>query len=100
MEDFVDVEFGKLPNNVRFGFRNKIKSRHIDFLICDRESTKPLLAIELDGYSHNNYNRIKRDDFVDSAYKDIRLPVERLRVACDFAGESLRLRDLLLSHPA
>ncbi|MCK5490270.1 MAG: DUF2726 domain-containing protein [Candidatus Pacebacteria bacterium] len=55
IEDFVKVKTG-IAKNKRFGFRNKIKSRHIDFLICDLATTKPILAIELDGASHNNYD--------------------------------------------
>lgn len=99
LEDFVEVEFGKLPDNVRFGFRNKIKSRHIDFLVCDMASTRPLLAVELDGSSHNNYDRMKRDNFVNSVYKEIGLPVEHIRVGSDFSAEALRLRNILLPIP-
>jgi len=48
---------------------NKITMKHVDFLICDKETAKPLLAIELDGSSHLLNSRIKRDLFVDNAFE-------------------------------
>ena len=95
IEDFVEVKTG-IAKNERFGLRNKIKSRHIDFLICDLTTTKPILAIELDGASHNNYNQIKTDNFKNSLYKNIGLQVERIKVGSNFSEEAIRLRNILL----
>ena len=50
----------------RCGLRNRVKSRHTDFLLFDRESVRPLLAIELDDASHDRQSRIDCDEFVDS----------------------------------
>ncbi len=46
---------------------NKIKSKHIDFALCDKQTLAPLLLIELDDSSHNNPNRRNRDDFVNQS---------------------------------
>lgn len=40
----------------------------MDFLLCDRESLQPLLAIELDGHSHNRPGHQARDKFVDGVF--------------------------------
>jgi very-short-patch-repair endonuclease len=95
IEDFVEVKQAGLDKNERWGKRNKIKSRHVDFLICDINTTKPLLAIELDGASHRNYGRVERDNFVNNLYKDIGLKVEHISVGSNFAESALRIRDIL-----
>jgi len=42
----------------------KIKSKHVDFVICDREMNVRLI-IELDDNSHYQKDRMERDEFVD-----------------------------------
>lgn len=96
IEDFVEVDVRNMSWGKQQGLRGKIKSRHVDFLICDLASTKPILAIELDGSSHNNYKRIERDDFVDSVYKGISLPVDHIHVGSNFSEEAGRVRNILL----
>lgn len=83
IEDFVEVE-NRLGKSKRVSSRNRIKSKHIDFLICDQATTKPLLAIELDGKSHNNLKRQERDRFVNELYRAIDLPVEHINVGGNF----------------
>ncbi len=61
--------------------RNKIQSKHVDFLLCDRKTSFPLVAIELDGESHRNYWRRKRDEFVDKVYKNANLPIIHIPTA-------------------
>jgi len=73
IEGFIEVkdgfEYGK-----KNGLRNRIKSNHVDFLICDRVTTEPLYVIELDGSSHNRLDRRERDDFVKELYQAVGLP--------------------------
>ena|SRR3989344_1081896 len=64
----------------RFGLRNRIKSRHIDFVLCDKENIKPLIAIELDDSSHNREDRIERDFSIDNILRDAGLPILHQRV--------------------
>lgn len=54
---------------------NKISAKHIDFLICEPAYFKPLVAIELDDYTHKFNKRQERDVFVDNVYKSVNLPV-------------------------
>lgn len=54
---------------------NKIKSKHIDFVLCDKITTYPILAIELDDLSHQKPDRQQRDIFVDKAFASAGLPI-------------------------
>lgn len=65
-------------NKYSYSDFNKIKSKHIDFAFCDKHTLMPLLLIELDDNSHNQYERRQRDDFVNqslvqSGYKVLRI---------------------------
>ena len=68
-----------VPKKERFGLRNRIKSRHVDFLICDRDKISPLLVIELDDSSHESNKGMERDDFVNRALEDAQLPLLRFK---------------------
>ncbi|MEK7576954.1 MAG: DUF2726 domain-containing protein [Patescibacteria group bacterium] len=63
----------------RFGLRNRIKSRHIDFVLCDKQNIKPLLAIELDDSSHDTERGRVRDINIDHILKDAELPILHVR---------------------
>ena len=54
---------------------NRIQSKHIDFVLCDHDVVRPLLAIELDDSSHNRTDRQDRDTFVNSALIAAGLPI-------------------------
>jgi hypothetical protein len=68
---------------------NKIQAKHIDFVLCDHDVVRPILAIELDDSSHGSATRQSRDAFVDEALRAARLPL--LRVPCK---PSYNLNDL------
>jgi hypothetical protein len=40
---------------------NKISQRHVDFVVCDPLTSKPLIVIELNDKSHARPDRVKRD---------------------------------------
>ncbi len=48
-------------------FRNYIDRKHVDFVLCDPKSMRPILAIELDDTSHKRTDRAERDAFVDGS---------------------------------
>ncbi|MFB6212380.1 MAG: DUF2726 domain-containing protein [Candidatus Magasanikbacteria bacterium] len=79
LADFIEVE-----NREGYKWWNKIKSKHVDFLIWDSNRDKIALAIELDGSSHENKNREERGDFVDNLYDEIELDLQRIKVGSDF----------------
>lgn len=71
---------------------NKIKSKHIDFLLCDKDSMVPLYAIELDDSSHQRESRVKRDTFVDNALEAAGLKFERFKVQNSYTVSDIKER--------
>ena len=62
LADLVEVTDNS-PN--RRAWFMRISQKHIDFVLCDRPSMRPLLLIELDDRSHHRGDRVERDDFVN-----------------------------------
>lgn len=54
---------------------NKIKAKHIDFVLADKTNMNTLLAIELDDNSHLKASRIERDCFVDNVLTGAGIPI-------------------------
>ncbi len=74
-----DVFFVSRPNE-NVAYFSKIAQKHLDFLICDSSTMKPLLGIELDDSSHRRESRKERDDFVDRVFEAANLPLVRFSV--------------------
>lgn len=66
-------------NNYQSYF-NKIKSKHIDYIICEKTTFKIKYAIELDDITHNLEHRIKRDDFILNALSNADIELIRFNV--------------------
>lgn len=60
-------------------YRGYIRSRHVDFVICDF-SCNALLAIELDDASHEDRTAHQIDDFKNKLFKKIGIPLYRVPV--------------------
>ncbi|MCI8674106.1 MAG: DUF2726 domain-containing protein [Lachnospiraceae bacterium] len=91
MEDFLSVT----DRQNFYKYRGYIKSRHIDFLICN--SKLYLLAgLELDDYSHQQEKAKKIDDFKDNVFHTIDLPLYRIKVTDEDYDKQIdyMLRDL------
>lgn len=56
----------------------KIAQKHVDFLLCEPNTMKPLCGIELDDISHTNKKTSERDLFIEKVYKDANLELIRL----------------------
>lgn len=66
---------------------NYIRSKHIDFIICD--GAKPVLLIEVDDSTHDRPSRQKRDDFVDKIFNQLNLPIIHIRTWSDEGLEQI-----------
>lgn len=67
---FPQVQLEKIiavKNNIRT-YRNRIKSRTIDYTIVTNKNCSIVCCIELDDYTHNYNNRIKRDIFINELF--------------------------------
>lgn len=73
-------------------FYRRIANRSVDFLLCERYTLKPLLAIEL--YDHNQPNalRKRRDPFIDKVFKAAKLPILHLVTQKEYNLKALALR--------
>lgn len=61
---------------------NKISSKSVDFLACDKETNKIAFAVELDDPTHMKKDRQARDLFVNNAFEQagiklIRVPFKK-----------------------
>lgn len=68
LADLVETE-KELPYKERGKYFNKIKSKHIDFVLVD--NMKVVLLIELDDNSHQKQKRIERDDFLNAVLNKV-----------------------------
>lgn len=75
IKDFIDITT-KVPKQKEFFFR-KIAQKHIDFLLCDPATMKPICGIELDDGSHKQPEVMERDAFVNNAYRSAGIPLVR-----------------------
>lgn len=75
LEDIVEVT----DKDNLYKYRGYVKSRHIDFLICN-DKLHMLGAIELDDKSHNRKSAQKTDEFKDNLFRTIDMPLFRIKV--------------------
>lgn len=77
----------------RSGYRaqlNRIIQKQLDFVLCDPQTTRPLLVIELQDASHNSERRRRRDAFVTQALDAAGCPILLLRAARSYNVQGLR----------
>jgi len=70
-------------------YRNKIDRKHVDFLLCDPLTLKPLLGVELDDSSHARSSRQERDQFVDDVFEVAGLPLLRVPARSTYSPHEL-----------
>lgn len=80
-----DLFMPKHPDRSKWRmYRNKIDRKHVDFLLCDPKTMRPLLGIELDDKSHQRKDRKRRDRFVDQVFEVSGLPLLHVRAAYSY----------------
>lgn len=50
---------------------NKIKNKHIDFVLCNPDNLAVIALVELDDKSHERKDRIERDNFVNKLCEEV-----------------------------
>ena len=66
----------------------RISYKHVDFLLCEPSTMRPIVAIELDDSSHSRSDRQERDDFVDSVFESAQLPLLHVRAQRTYSMKS------------
>lgn len=79
-----------VPGNNSTAYRNKIDRKHVDFLLCDPTSMRPVCAIELDDRSHRRTDRKQRDELVDSAMSAAGLRLVRVTAKEGYNVQEIR----------
>ena len=57
--------------------RRHIEAKSVDYILCDRETTRTLVAIELDDWSHKLRTRQWRDAEVERIFAEANIPLVR-----------------------
>jgi very-short-patch-repair endonuclease len=68
---------------------NRVMSKHVDFVLCDRPTVAPVLVVELDDASDQLPDRADRDAFVDTVLHSTGLPVLRVRARRSYSEKEL-----------
>lgn len=89
LEDYIEVcDIGKNKQSLR----GRIRSRHVDFLLCD-DKLHVKAAIELDDHSHDNKKAKEIDYFKDQLHKSIGLQLFRVSVKKDYIEDIRHILD-------
>ena len=83
LEDIIGVRRDLADQKLRWSLRGRVKSRHVDFLICKRDGTPPM-GIELDGTSHQDAAAASGDDLKDRIFAAAGLPFMRVSTGDNF----------------
>ena len=86
-----DIFFVARPNE-NVAFFNRIAQKHIDFLVCDSVTMKPLFGVELDDSSHKRNDRQEREEFVENVCKVTGLPLLRLPVQREYNSREISVQ--------
>lgn len=72
--------------------RNRVQSKHVDFILCDPHTLNPVLVIELNDRSHERADRQERDAFVDAVLQAAGLPVLHVAASSGYVTTELSRR--------
>jgi hypothetical protein len=79
--------------------RNRVQSKHVDFVLCDRRALRPLLVVELDDSTHERADRKARDAFVDSALAAAGLPILHVPARASYDPQAVAQQVMPLIAP-
>ncbi|KNY29697.1 DUF2726 domain-containing protein [Pseudobacteroides cellulosolvens] len=85
----------EIDNSSYLKYFSKISQKHVDFLICEPGSMKPICGIELDDSSHTSKKSYERDNFLKKLYGDAKLELIRFSSK---SGYSLSEIEVTLNH--
>lgn len=70
LADLVEVK-KELEYKEKQKYFNKIKNKHIDFVICNPDNLAVIALVELDDKSHDNKDRAERDEFINKLCESV-----------------------------
>ena len=72
--------------------KNKLIQKHVNFVLLEGGTLRPILVIELDDKSHEGSQRAKADRLKDEALRQSGIPFERVEVSGTYDLENLQRR--------
>lgn len=97
--NLADLFFVKRPHENK-GARGRISQKHVDFVICNKQTMEPLCAVELDDRSHEKESRKQRDAFVDRVFGAAELPILHIPAAKGYVTHEIQALISELLHPS
>ena len=94
---FPQIHLSSLMTNETRGKYHKlsfqrINRRSVDYVLCDKQTFKPVYAVELDDASHDLPARRARDAMIEQIFTDIQLPLVRFRNYRNLSQEAIARR--------
>lgn len=69
---------------------NRITGKHLDFILCERDSGRLVCALELNDRSHSRLERQERDKFIVTACREANFPLLMIPAVRVYDVEKLR----------
>lgn len=91
LADIVQVKQG-LAGRRFFQAFNRIACKHVDYVLCDKNSYAILCVIELDDASHQRPERRRRDQFVDTVMQAAGIPILHFPVRRNYQINAIKQR--------
>lgn len=79
-----------LSKSQRTTASNKVRQKHVDFVICSATDLAVIGAVELDDQSHGREDRSTRDAFVDQALATAKIPIAHFSAKKGYAIQDVR----------
>ena len=84
-----DIVDSKVIGQSWHGAFKHINQKSVDFVLCDKKYLSPILAIELDDYTHQRPDRILRDQEVERVLREAELPLLRIKNSGSFDSSEI-----------
>ena len=72
------IETSDVSRSERTSAFNKIRSKHIDFVVCNASTGEIVKCIELQDSSHTSPDRKQRDQFIEQVLQEAEIPFEKI----------------------
>lgn len=89
--DIVKPAKGLTPSK-RTSASNRVKQKHVDFVICSATDLTVRGVVELDDQSHAREDRVKRDDFVNQVLLAAKIPIIHFSAKKGYSLQEVRAR--------
>ena len=84
-----DIVAVKKKTKNYMSYFGRIKSKHVDFVLCDKFS-KPKIVVELDDKSHNSAKTKESDKFKNELFNKIGLKLVRVKVQSAYSVDEIK----------